>query len=162
MEFTPPKVELHPDLLDVLKTRGLKIAHLNISSLPKKIDELRLFLRRCRDIGILPLNETWLNDQLPSDEVAIPSFNLFRRDHSSSRNGTWWRCNLYIRQNTGCAKMRFRRYGTGESLAGVIVSKVKKNSGFWEPVIARRMTLSFWKSLNWVWKGYRERIKKRS
>ena len=87
MEFTSPKVELHPDLLDVLKTRGLKIAHLNIRSLPKKIDELRLFLRRCRDIGILPLNETWLNDQLPSDEVAIPGFNLFRRDRSSSRNG---------------------------------------------------------------------------
>ena len=87
VEFTSPKVELHPDLLDVLKTRGLKTALLNIRSLPKKIDELRLFLRRCRDIGILPLNETWLNDQLPSDEVAIPGLNLFRRDRSSSRKG---------------------------------------------------------------------------
>lgn len=38
-----------------------------------------------RDIGILTLNETWLNDQLPSDEVAIPGFNLFRRDRSSGR-----------------------------------------------------------------------------
>ena len=87
VEFTSPKVELHPDQLNVLKTRGLKIAHLNIRSLPKKIDELRLFLRRCRDIGILTLNETWLYDQLPSDEVAIPGFNLFRRDRSSGRKG---------------------------------------------------------------------------
>ena len=36
VEFTSPKVELHPDLLDVLKTRGLKIAHLNIRVWPRK------------------------------------------------------------------------------------------------------------------------------
>ena len=86
VEFTSWKIELPNALLGVLKTRGLKIAHLNIRSLPKKINELRLFLQWRRDIGILTLNEKWLNERLPTD-VAIPRFNLFRRDRSSGRKG---------------------------------------------------------------------------
>lgn len=86
LEFTSWKIELPNAPLGVLKTRGLKIAHLNIRSLPNKIDELRLFLQRCRGIGILTLNEKWLNERLPTD-VAIPGFNLFRRDRSSGRKG---------------------------------------------------------------------------
>lgn len=86
VEFTSWKIELPNALLGVLKTWGLKIAHLNIRSLPKKINELRLFLQWRRDIGILTLNEKWLNERLPTD-VAIPRFNLFRRDRSSGRKG---------------------------------------------------------------------------
>ena len=67
VEFTSWKTEMPNAPLGVLKTRGLKIAHLNIRSLPKKIDEKRLFLQRCRDIGIFTLNETWLNERLPTD-----------------------------------------------------------------------------------------------
>ena len=55
--FTSSKVELPNALPDVLKTRGLKKAQLNIRSLPKIIDELRLFLQQCRYIGILCLIE---------------------------------------------------------------------------------------------------------
>lgn len=34
----------------------------------------------------MTLNEKWLNERLPTD-VAIPRFNLFRRDRSSGRKG---------------------------------------------------------------------------
>ena len=71
VEFTSWKTEMPNALLGVLKTRGLKIAHLNIRSLPKKIDEKRLFLQRCRDIRIFTLNETWLNERLSADVQSI-------------------------------------------------------------------------------------------
>ena len=52
-----------------------------------KTNKLKLFLRRCGDIRILTLYETWLNEGLPNDYIAILDFNLFRRDRSSGRLG---------------------------------------------------------------------------
>ena len=52
-----------------------------------KTNKLKLFLRRCGDIRILTLHETWLNEGLPNDDIAILAFNLFRRDRSSGRQG---------------------------------------------------------------------------
>ena len=71
VEFTSWKTEMPNAPLCVLKTQGSKIAHLNIRSLPKKIDEKRLFLQRCRNIGIFTLNETWLTERLPADVQSI-------------------------------------------------------------------------------------------
>lgn len=50
-----------------------------------KTDKLTLFLWRFGDIGILTLHETWLNEGLPNDDIAILGFYLPRRDRSSGR-----------------------------------------------------------------------------
>ena len=51
--------------------RGLKMTSLNITSLPKHIDELRIFLA-ASTIDILAINETRLNSSIHDIEVHIP------------------------------------------------------------------------------------------
>ena len=36
---------------------------------------------------ILSVNETWLDDSVTDDEVAIPGFTIFRNDRMSGRHG---------------------------------------------------------------------------
>ena len=48
------------DVPTFLQKPGLKTAHLNIGSLPKHFDELKILLLDC-PFHIISLNETWLN-----------------------------------------------------------------------------------------------------
>ena len=49
---------------NALKVEGSKIACLNVTSLPKHIDEIRLLLYWSREFEILALNETRLDDSI--------------------------------------------------------------------------------------------------
>lgn len=64
--------------------RGFKIAGLNINSLTKHIDELRILLDDY-SIDILSINETRLDESIESCELHIPGYELIRRDRD--RNG---------------------------------------------------------------------------
>ena len=71
--------------------RGFKMASLNITSLPKHIDELRVFLA-ASTIDILAINETRLDSSIHDNEVHIPGYEIVRRDrvqetgHRNSRH----------------------------------------------------------------------------
>ena len=52
------------------KTRGFKIASLNIASLPKHLDELRLNMIN-QYLDILILNETRLDDTISDSEISM-------------------------------------------------------------------------------------------
>ena len=82
---TASTITLHEDLISTLKQRGLKIAHQNIGSLPKNIDNLRLVASRCKELNILTLSETWLSDNIKSEEIEIPGFNVFRLDRNTGQ-----------------------------------------------------------------------------
>ena len=59
--------------LNLPKTRGFKIASLNIARLPKHLDELRLnMINQCLDILIL--NETRLDDTISDSEISIDKY----------------------------------------------------------------------------------------
>ena len=66
------------------RERGFKLAALNITSLPKHIDELRILLAD-RSIDILAINETRLDDSILDREVHILGYDIIRRDRN--RNG---------------------------------------------------------------------------
>ena len=66
------------------KLKGFKIGHLNITSLPKHIDELRIFMHE-ESFDLLSINETRLDDSIHNDEVKIPGFDIVRKDRN--RNG---------------------------------------------------------------------------
>ncbi|XP_073245687.1 uncharacterized protein [Porites lutea] len=66
--------------------RGFKIAGLNINSLTKHIDELRILLAD-RSIDILSINETKLDDSINSCEVQIPGYEFIRRDRNRQGGG---------------------------------------------------------------------------
>lgn len=69
-----------------LNTPGLKIGHLNIRSLPKHIDELKILLLD-NPFHIMCLNETWLNSSWTDSELHIEGYNLIRNDRPDSQRG---------------------------------------------------------------------------
>ena len=61
--------------------RGFKIAGLNINSLIKHIDELRILLDD-HSVDILSINETKLDDSIKSCGVQISGYEFIRRDRN--------------------------------------------------------------------------------
>ena len=64
--------------------RGFKMACLNINSLVKHVDELRVLLAEF-SIDILAINETKLDESINSSELHISGYEFIRRDRN--RNG---------------------------------------------------------------------------
>ena len=85
-------VEEQLKILSSLK--GCKIAHLNILSLLKNIDELKLMLKNS-SIDILTLSETHLDNNITDGSISIEGFNCVRRDRNRSGGGVL----VYIRDD---------------------------------------------------------------
>ena len=64
-------------------SKGFKIAHLNVRSLPKKVDQIRLLMSQS-EIDILTLSETWLKSHLHQNLVALDNYSSHRLDRSNS------------------------------------------------------------------------------
>ena len=64
--------------------RGFKIASLNVNSLIKHIDDLRIFLAD-NPVDVLAINESKLDDSIKNCELYIPGYEITRRDRN--RNG---------------------------------------------------------------------------
>ena len=56
---------------DLVSVKGLKIAHLNIRSLPAKIDQLRILLLN-EPVDIMCITETWTNSNHTPALLNIP------------------------------------------------------------------------------------------
>ena len=81
----------------VPKGRGFKMACLNINSLTKHIDELRIVLsNQCVDI--LAINETKLDGSICDNEVTVVGYNIIRRDRLANGRSGGGIC-FYIRSN---------------------------------------------------------------
>ena len=68
---------LKKNKLDTLK--GFRIAHLNITSIPKYIEQLRLYLSN-KPVDVFTINETRLDESISNVEVNIQGYNLWRKD----------------------------------------------------------------------------------
>ena len=64
--------------------KGFKIVHLNIRSLPRKIDQLRAILENSL-LDIVTLSETWLHSKIDSQIVHIKGYTLYRFDRKVSQ-----------------------------------------------------------------------------
>ena len=71
-----------PDSLPA--NRGFKIASLNVNSLIKHIDDLRIFLAD-NLVDVLAINESKLDDSIKNCELYIPGYEIIRSDRN--RNG---------------------------------------------------------------------------
>ena len=60
-------------------SRGFKLANLNITSLVKHIDEVRILLADT-PVDVLSINETRLDDSVKDSDVYIPGYEIIRRD----------------------------------------------------------------------------------
>ena len=70
-----------------LNTRGFKMAFLNIVSLPKHVDELRISDITFPHFDLLALSETRLDSAISNDIVKIRGYDIVRNDRSRKGGG---------------------------------------------------------------------------
>ena len=78
----------------IANSEGLKIASLNVNSLLKHIDELRVLLEKYT-FDILAINESKIDNRIPDNEIHVIGYDLIRND----RNRYWGGVVLYVRDN---------------------------------------------------------------
>ncbi len=66
--------------------RGFKIASLNITSLPKHIDELGICMND-KEIDVLAINETRMDDSVPTQSIAIQGYSWISKNRNRSGGG---------------------------------------------------------------------------
>ena len=76
------------------KLKGFTIGQLNITSLVKHVEELRIFIHE-QPIDILCINETRLDNSISSAEVEICGYEIVRRDRNRNGGGVA----IYLRNN---------------------------------------------------------------
>jgi hypothetical protein len=67
------------------RDKGFKIGHLNIRSLIKNIDQLKIYLSNHQ--YIICINETWLDDKINTYEVSLNGYDLVRIDRKRTGGG---------------------------------------------------------------------------
>ena len=84
-----PSLGIDNEINALAKTKGLKIANLNVNSLMKHLDE---HLSN-KALDILAINESKIDNQISNDEIHIHGFNIIRKDRNRFGGGVV----LYIR-----------------------------------------------------------------
>ena len=81
-------------------SKGLHICHLNVHHLYPKLDEIKILLNEQKNIDIICLGETFLNDQYSDSELQIPNYNFIRKDRHSNGGGLI----IYYKTNLACVQ----------------------------------------------------------
>ena len=80
--------ELH-NLEDLNAVKGFKVVHVNVRSILKKIDQVRLHMLDSK-IDVFTVSETWMRPHLDSSLISIQGYKTFRldrgKDNSKSKN----------------------------------------------------------------------------
>ena len=66
--------------------RGFKIASLNITSLPKHIDELRVAMKN-NEIGVLAINESRMDNSIAPELITIHGYKWVSKDRNRFGGG---------------------------------------------------------------------------
>ena len=81
---------------EIDSVKGFKMACLNITSLIKHIDELRLIMTS-RPFDILVINETRLDDSINDSEVSLAGYQVIRNDRNRNGGGVA----MYVKDSIG-------------------------------------------------------------
>ena len=80
--------ELHiEELSSLLKHRGFKIFHQNVRRLLTYIDKVKILFRDFKNIDILTLSETHINDDTYNDNPKLYEVPGFKFIHRNRKNG---------------------------------------------------------------------------
>ena len=80
------------------QNKGLNIMHLNIHYLYSKLDELKILLNQTKEIDIICLCETFLNEEFSNEEVRLENYQLFRKDRKTNGGGLV----IYVKDSLRC------------------------------------------------------------
>ncbi len=81
-------------LHDVVESSGLNIASLNINSLLKHLDEIRILLEKYT-FDILAINESKIDNSISNNEIHILRYDIIRNDRNRYGGGVV----LYVHDN---------------------------------------------------------------
>lgn len=84
--YTDIKSQLVENLFAHSNAKGFKMALLNIVSLTKHIDQIRILLS-AHPFDLLALNETKLDPTITSEEMRISNYELIRQDRNRHGGG---------------------------------------------------------------------------
>ena len=100
--------------------KGFKMGMLNIVSLPKYIDEIRIILAD-QYFDVLALNETRLDKNISNQDMFVQNYDLIRADRSRSGGGV---C-LYVKNSINYLN---RNELVGDSLEAICIEVLKPSS----------------------------------
>ena len=107
---------------------GLKICHVNINSLPAKIDDLKYTLKY-NPFDIIAITETHCDETIPDSELLIEDYNIIRKDRTRHGGGVA----LYIRRDINYTRLDY----VNELEAICVKVKVSRNETLLSCVLYR-------------------------
>ena len=66
--------------------KGFRVGHLNIASLVKHVDELKIYLEK-EPLDVLSINETRLDETISTDTVSIPGHDMVAKNRNRQGGG---------------------------------------------------------------------------
>lgn len=66
--------------------KGIVLAHINVRGLRSSLDGLKILTSK-NPIDVLTVSETWLNSNIPNQEIDLTGYNLIRKDRINGRGG---------------------------------------------------------------------------
>jgi exonuclease III len=66
--------------------KGFRVGHLNIASLVKHVDELKIYLEK-EPLDVLSINETRLDETISTDTVSIPGYDMVAKNRNRQGGG---------------------------------------------------------------------------
>ena len=66
--------------------KGFRVGHLNIASLVKHVDELKIYLEK-EPLDVLSINETRLDEAISTDTISIPGYDMVAKNRNRQGGG---------------------------------------------------------------------------
>ena len=91
----------HNTRAELKKLKGFRVGHINITSLPKHIEQLRFYLYD-KSLDILSIHETRLDGSVDNNAIQLEGYNLARKDRSREGGGIamYFRDHLNVKERT--------------------------------------------------------------
>ena len=75
----------HPISSNLYGKQGIHICHLNVRSIVNKLSQIKSLLKNS-NIHFLGISESWCNEKITNNELAIENYNLVRQDRNFKAN----------------------------------------------------------------------------
>ncbi|CAB3980684.1 RNA-directed DNA polymerase from transposon BS [Paramuricea clavata] len=81
-----PQTKCENSITFLQSLKGFRVGYLNIASLVKHVDELKIYLEK-EPLDVLSINETRLDEIISTDTVSIPGYNMVAKNRNRQGGG---------------------------------------------------------------------------
>ena len=84
--LSPGHPESENDIKYLKSLKGFRVGHLNIASLVRHVDELKVYLEK-EPFDVLSINETRLDEAISTNMVSIPGYDIIAKNRNWDGGG---------------------------------------------------------------------------